>query len=242
LSDAETLRCPKCGSTNYAVDPPGRLRCLARVMIDAVPPGLGGNHGLTPIPIYGDCGMFFTEQEAREAAAAFAHKAERRQAQAQEVERHRREQAAAEADLERRYEATIIALKAAGNPGLQQRRVPGRYYLSPVARFFGRVGKEGLVDVEAAWPIGTVTWIKPAAPHGCFFTEDLPTGYTPSRRIVPMDYATTGDDVEAPYQRRRLVGRAELWSDHIGGPDRHEIRPVRRLDITEALERILVHP
>lgn len=104
---------------------------------------------------------------------------------------------------EQRRVETLASLKAAGNPRLQARSVPGRYNLSIFARIFGRVGKAVLVDVEPAWPIGVCRWMHWGRGEQQNF-EDLESGYTPSQRIVPMHFATKGDDVEILYAKRNL--------------------------------------
>jgi hypothetical protein len=94
---------------------------------------------------------------------------------------------------------------------VQRRFVPGRYYLSLGARVFGRIGKNLLVEVEPAWPIGDFTWVSTQA-HGTEHFETIPTGYTPTERFVPMFYATAGDVVELLYRRRDLC-RPALYRD-----------------------------
>ena len=41
----------------------GRLRCVSRLLVNAVPPGLGGTAGMTAIPIYGECGHEAADSE-----------------------------------------------------------------------------------------------------------------------------------------------------------------------------------
>lgn len=221
------IRCPACFSANFETISPGHFRCRGQVLRDVVPPGYGGNAGAAGIPLYGECGHLFDEDAGLKAAAKAA------QAEAA-VERDRRaaaEAAAARAaeqkDLERRKVAVLADLQAAGNPGLKRRQVPGRYYLSFFARLFGQVGQDMPVDVEPAWPIGRFTWVSSGA-HGVDNFEELETGYTPSERIVPMDYGTEGDDVEILYRRRRL------WST--GNVAYFGRRPSLK-DIVTALER-----
>lgn len=102
---------------------------------------------------------------------------------------------------EQRIEKALAELTAQGIPATP-RQVPGRYRLGLLARFFGRVGTDVLVDVESAYPIGVCTWSQPG-PHGTDRYEELLTGITASRRIVPMTEATAGDAVEPLYARWR---------------------------------------
>lgn len=48
--------CPVCGGSESRLLAPGFHECCSRVMVDAAPPGLGGNMGFVPIPIYDRCG------------------------------------------------------------------------------------------------------------------------------------------------------------------------------------------
>lgn len=233
------MKCPVCGGASFEDAGSGMYRCTSTVITGAVPPGHGGNLGLSPIPIRGACGAVFSHADGVQAATAYAKKDARRRTRAQEGERLRRERAAADAETERRLESAWAALEAGGNQGLQPRLVPGRYYLSLLDRMLGRVGKDELVEVEGAWPIGTFSWYNPAGPHGGFLIEDLPSGYTPTGRVVPLEYGTAGDNVEMLYARRRLAKIDELWSDHVGDPKYPVVRQVRSEDIAQALERAL---
>jgi hypothetical protein len=101
--------------------------------------------------------------------------------------------------VDQRIEAALAELAAQGvRP--TARRVPGFYRLSSSDRLLGRLGKDEDITVESAFPVGTCTWSQPG-PRGTDRYEDLPTGITPSGRIVPMTKATAGDDVEMLYRR-----------------------------------------
>jgi hypothetical protein len=107
--------------------------------------------------------------------------------------------AATQLTTDQRIEAALRELKRRGIAPTP-RSVPGRYHLSLVAKGFGRVGEDVKVAVEPAYPVGSCTWSQPG-PRGTDRYENLPTGITPSRRIVPMTHATSGDDVEMLYAR-----------------------------------------
>lgn len=223
------IRCPACFSANFDTVSPGQFRCRGQVLRDVVPPGYGGNAGAAGIPLYGECGQLFNEVAGLQAGvkAAQAEAAVERDRQA--AAKAAAAQAAEQKDLERRKIAVLTALKAAGNPGLKQRQVPGRYYLSFFARLFGQVGQDMPVDVEPAWPTGSFTWVLSGA-HGVDDFEELETGFTPSERFVPMGYGTDGDDVEILYRRRRM------WSTGNVG---YRGRKPSLSDIVPALERCL---
>jgi hypothetical protein len=102
---------------------------------------------------------------------------------------------------EQRIEAAMRELKRLGVKPTR-RSVPGRYHLSASAKLFGRVGEDQNVEVEPAWPVGACTWSQPGM-RGSDRYETLPTGLTPSRRVVPMTRATEGDAVESAYTRSK---------------------------------------
>ncbi len=224
------MQCPSCGGSQYVVVSPGRLRRVTERVVDAVAPGLGGNRGLQPLPIYGRCNVIASELDWTEAAVLAVRADKQAQVRAAAAakasqERHDRQRA-----LERRRDELLANLEQLGHPGLQTRRVPGKYHLTAMAKLLGRVGEDRKVEVEPAWPIGSFTWVEIRS-HGLEHFEQLPTGLTPSRRLVPMGYATQGDSVEMLYFRRSLPNPT-LHSGEI-------IRQPATSDIVAALERAL---
>jgi hypothetical protein len=193
------MRCPVCKGLEYEVVSPGMLRCVTERVVSAVPPGQGGNVGLSPIPLLGPCLAVSSEDEWRAAELDWQQKMAQRAA----AEANYRAYQEAQRRLERRRVELLAELKRLGNPGLQRRNVPGRYHLSLTRKLLGQVGEHKLVEVEPAWPIGTFTWVWTGA-YGVRNCEDLPTGYTPTERFVPMQYATKGDPVEMLYDKRHI--------------------------------------
>jgi hypothetical protein len=220
------VRCPVCLDANFETISPGRFRCTSNVVLDAVPPGMGGNVGVTPIPLSGSCETLFDTQAGVAAAARHAQARAAAERDRKEKAEDAARRAAEQEDLQERKASALARLKAAGNPGLVQRRVPGRYHLSFSARIFGKVGEDRPVDVEPAWPVGSCTWVRSGS-HGVDNFEELETGFTPTGRIVPMEYKTQGDEVEILYRKRRL-GSSGIENS---GPSLQ--------DIVTALERCL---
>src|SRR5579863_5920909 len=134
---SQEIRCPSCGGSQFEVVSPGRLRCTSKTIIDAVPPGQGGNIGTAPIPLYGRCGTVFTQQDVERAAARAAQLLAEQQRQRDEEVRR----AAEKKELQVRKTAALAKLAALGNPGLVERSVPGRYYLSVSRRLLGKLGE-----------------------------------------------------------------------------------------------------
>lgn len=231
------MRCPSCGGTTFEVVRPGTLRCVTERVVNAVPPGQGGNFGVQPIPIYGPCQSVAPEQAWRETALRLKR---------EEAERRSRTRASEQAAialkeqaerLERRRVELLVELERRGNPGIQRRLVPGRRHLSIIAKIFGRVGTDMPVEAESAWPIGTFTWWQTMS-HGVEQYENLETGYTPTGRLVPMDFATSGDPVHVLYGRRKLAGGPYRPQSR----DKVELRQPANGDIVRALENALPQP
>jgi len=225
------IRCPICLSSTVQVVSPGQFLCAGKVLRDEVPPGQGGNIGTAPIPLYGWCGHVFDEEAGRIAAvkAAEREEAARREQQAKNEAHALR--VAEQKELEHRKVVLLAALKTAGNPGLEPRRVPGHYHLSLSARVLGKVGVVRPVDVEPAWPIdGRFTW-RHSGSHGMDIFEALKTGYTPTGRFVPMEHGTEGDkNVEILYMRRRMWRSVDVG---------YHGRTPSVADVVHALERCL---
>lgn len=222
------MRCPVCGGTAYQAHSPGVLLCTSQVVVSAVPPGVSGNFSLQPAPIYGPCEAVASEAEWRAAGKRAESLAREHEAQrAREKARVARE-ADEQRRLEQRQSDLLAALQNAGNPGQEARRVPGRYYLSPLDRIFGRVGKDLLVEVESAWSLGSFTWMEIRS-HGTEHFQDIATGFTASRRFVPMEYAAAGDPVEILYRRRSIPERGLYPGQSIRTPTIQ--------DVVGALER-----
>lgn len=226
-----TVRCPACYGQQFKVLSPGRLQCTTELIIDAVPPGIGANRGYVPIPIYGPCNGIYDE---RTGAAAEAEYDQNRQAAKQREDQARAEReknAEIQTDLERRKDAALLALRKAGNPGTQPRRIAGWFGYTLLERLLGKPGHDVYVDAEPAWPIGTLTWVHDGS-HGVEHVEQLETGYTPSRRYVPMQYGTEGDDVHILNRRRRI--RAGFYSR-----DYSREHPRTSVQLVEGLERVV---
>ena len=199
------LRCPSCLGDVFETLGPGQYRCTNRVVIDAVPPGMGGNLGFAAIPIYGNCGRGFDEQTGQHAAARMAETQAANERERQAVLAAAKYRAAEQENLDRRKIAALAALRAAENPGLRQRHVPNYRRLSFADRFFRLLREDAPADVEPAWLIGVYTWVRPGQ-RGSDTFEQLDTGYTPSGRYVPMNHGTAGDDVHV------LCRCHKLWS------------------------------
>jgi hypothetical protein len=217
------MLCPVCSGTASERLPDGNLRCTSQVVVGGVPPGMGGNATLQHVPIYGVCGAVASEAAWRAKAAEV-----RREGKKARMEAELRQQA--ERDLERCRIELLAKLAQLGYPGTRERNVPGRYHLSRSAKLFGRVGDVLPVSVEAAWPIGAFTWMKVGA-HGTEHFEELPTGYTPTERIVPLDHGIEGDDAVERLFRR--------WSLPLIGPNGRPIRKPSKEDIVAGLENAL---
>jgi hypothetical protein len=129
----------------------------------------------------------------------------------------------------RRKDDALTRLNAAGNPGRTGRRVPGEYHLSLAQRLLGRPGTDRLVEVEAAWPVGTCTWERTGA-RGVDEYFDLPTGITPSGRLVPMQEGTRGDGLHILYEKLH---------EPVHVPSSHTRRTLSDQQIAEALEDVL---
>ncbi len=227
---------PTCLNAWYEPLVPGQFRCVANVLIDAVPPGMGGNPGPVPIPLYGPCHRLFDEQSGAAAAVAFTQAQTRanqvRQAQANAAARYAEEQE----ELQQRQIRALMALKAAGNPGLRPRRIlTGAIKPPMLGEFLGwYLGRRTVsvlpVDAEPAWPLGKFTWLRNSR-YGEVDSADLDTGFTPTERIVPLEFGTSGDAVREHYPAR------SMWSNR----DSH-MKPGRApslRDIVVALERNL---
>ncbi len=133
-------------------------------------------------------------------------------------------------ELWRRRKADALRrLNAAGNPGRTARRVPGEYHLSLAQRLFGRSGTDLLVEVEAAWPVGSCTWER-SGPRGLDEYFELPTGITPSGRLVPMQEGTQGDGLPILYEKLH---------EPLYVPSSHTTRTLSHEQIAEALEDVL---
>jgi hypothetical protein len=222
-----SMRCPVCGGTTYQAHSPGLLLCTSQVVADAVPPGVSGNFSLQPVPIYGPCEAVASEAEWRAAGKRAESLAREHEAKRAREEARMAREADQRQHLEQRQSDLLAALHDAGNPGQEARRVPGRYYLSPLDRILGRVGKDVLVDVESAWPLGSFTWMDIRS-HGTEHFADIATGFTASGRFVPMEYATAGDPVEMLYRRRSMPDP--------GLHPRQSIRMPTTRDVVGALE------
>jgi hypothetical protein len=204
------LRCPTCFGEVFEVVSPGVLRCVTTRVVGSSPPGAYGNPYQQPV--YGSCGALHHEDEWREAAA---HAAALARAKADAAnERDRAAQAAAERhqELEQRRDRLLRELRERGNPGLVRRRVPSDYRSSWLDKWLGRNGPQQFATVEGAWPIGTCSWYRNEA-HGEEVFYDLPTGYTPNGRIVPMEHGTSGDDVHIVFSNHHLPGTVHSRRD-----------------------------
>jgi hypothetical protein len=219
------MQCPVCGGSDYVVESPNLLHCTAEVIVDAVPMGYGGNLTGAPIPIRGQCGATRSEQEWRAAAEDARARAE--QAEGNRAERARLEREAQE--LAPRIPELLGQLKARNNPGLQPRKVPGRFHDSLADRLFGRVGRKELVEVGPGWRFGTCTWWSTGM-RGVDVFENLPTGITPAGKYVPMDYAADHEDVHILFRKR------SLWEGIPYAPQNVSTKLVSEADVVRALE------
>lgn len=124
-----------------------------------------------------------------------------------------------------RLDRAVETLAVLGNPGLQSRRVPGRYRDSISRRLLGMSRAVVHVSVEPAWPVGLFQW-----EHRHRGYKEFETGYTMSARVVPMHWATVDDDVDDALRLLRL-GKEPSYAG--------KGRPLRTQDITSALERLV---
>ena len=228
----QPMACPHCGGAKFEPAPQGAFRCVNQLLVNAVPPGASGNMGPAAIPIYGLCGTLFTR-------AAGQAKADEALARRREVEEAAAARAAADArqaqELQQRRESAVAELKALGPTALVPRKVLGRYRRTLLHQILSVSGQDELVEVEGAWPIGSFTWSHRSG-YGGTSAENLPTGLTPSGRIVPMESAGKGDDVEDQYKRLSLAG--QRGPNEVGNPAGGR-RPARKEDIVAGLERYL---
>lgn len=155
------LRCPSCRNAAFETVSSGEYRCVAEIMVDAVPPGALGNPGLAAIPIYGTCGYRFDEESGRNAAVLVAERQASDERARQEAQAAAEQRAAERKELARRVEAALATLRAAGNPGVRQRLVPDHRSLSFADRFFRQLREDSPADVEPAWLVGVYTWVRP---------------------------------------------------------------------------------
>lgn len=96
-------------------------------------------------------------------------------------------------------------------------------------RLFGRSGTDLLVEVEAAWPVGSCTW-EHFGSRGLDEYFDLPTGITPSGRLVPMQEGTKADGLPILYEKLH---------EPLHVPSSHTRRTLSDQQIAEALEDAL---
>jgi hypothetical protein len=223
------MSCPVCGGRTFEVASPGRLRCITEVAVNALPPGEGGNVWPHPIPIYGQCGHVASDADWRATGAMADAEATRRAEHDRLAAERRAQETPRRTALERRHAALFAALRAAGNPGLVRRRVPGRFHRSLFARVFGRPSQEVLVETEPAWLIGSFTWMWIGS-HGMENFENIATGVTPDGRFVPMRHGTETDDVHI------LLKKRTLWQPTV---HRYDLgRSPETADIVAALEAV----
>jgi hypothetical protein len=103
--------CPVCGGTERVELAAGFYECRSQRLVNAVPPGMGGNAGISPIPIFGPCGTRYPLMQVDDAGRIDR---ERRAAE----ERAARERA----ELDRLRQARI----AQGTPGFPVGECSGR--------------------------------------------------------------------------------------------------------------------
>ncbi|TYB39695.1 hypothetical protein FXF50_04770 [Micromonospora sp. AP08] len=160
------MRCPQCHGIDVRELNDGLWQCQGQVIVNAVPPGLGGNAGAVPIPIYGRCGATFSLEDEQRAQRHRETQSARRDSEAKlwferdqlnkDPETRKRIAELAQKLINARSEDTVGVIVDVKVP----RTLP---FLK---------AKHGRAEVYRAWPIGKSSKGEPAIREGMAITRD----------------------------------------------------------------------
>lgn len=136
--------CPRCRGTTFHDLGGGQYSCAGQILVDAVPPGMGGNAGPAPIPLYGPCGHTFTRSEGERALPQLQPlAAQSHQTTEARFDRHRlHEDPSTPAEIARLAKELITTRPGGTVPVVVRVEIPG------LRR------RHGFAEVYRAWPVG----------------------------------------------------------------------------------------
>lgn len=142
------MGCPLCGGRARVILVDGRFQCMTHRVVDAVPPGVAGNAGITPIPLYEPCGHVFDADQERQADVWRAEQA--KTAAADSAARFARQQTDQDPGTPKRIadraRQLIHSRPAESRPVVVEVEIPSRIPFTKPSI--------GYAEVCRAWPIG----------------------------------------------------------------------------------------
>lgn len=186
------MACPNCGGHSAEARGDGTYQCTSRRLVNAVPPGQGGNYGLTAIPIYDVCGAVFTaaaSERVRETQVAEADaQAQRARRRATDDERIRARREAEDRAAIEQLPETRALIAALGKALIRDRPAGARPVLREVwvpSRIPFKLDKRAWAELDKAWPVDSFPFAH-RAKHGEELIIDEPVGVTAAGRVVKL--------------------------------------------------------